>query len=66
MSKPKCIECGADTMVLESRSGDGKPIMMYRTRRCEKCSAKFVTLEIYAPEQTIPDTFRNARLHKKS
>lgn len=30
-----------------------------------KCNAKFVTLEIYAPEQTIPNEFRNARLYQK-
>lgn len=65
MSKPKCLECGADTAVLESRPGDGKPIMMYRTRRCIKCKAKFVTLEIYAPQQTIPNEYRNARLYQK-
>ena len=59
-NKPKCLECGANTYVLETRPGDGKPIMVYRTRKCTSkiCGAVFTTVEVYAPEQTIPMKFR--------
>lgn len=53
-NKPKCVECGADTQVTETRPGDGAAIMQRRTRKCKCCGALFNTIEIYAPDQSIP------------
>lgn len=53
-NKPKCVECGSDTQVTETRPGDGAAIMQRRTRKCKCCGALFNTIEIYAPDQSIP------------
>lgn len=43
-NKPKCVECGADTQVTETRPGDGAAIMQRRTRKCKCCGALFNTI----------------------
>lgn len=60
-NKPKCVECGADIQVTETRPGDGAAIMQRRTRKCKCCGALFNTIEIYAPDQSIPRALRKPR-----
>lgn len=59
-NKPKCPECGSSTRVQETRAGDGNPIYYHRVRKCvsKNCGALFTTVEIYAPDQSIPKTLR--------
>ena len=61
--KPKCPECGSATLVKETRAGDGRPIYYHRVRKCVslECGASFTTVEIYAPEQSIPRKLRKPR-----
>lgn len=64
---PVCIECGTETMVLESRKGDAEPVMIWRTRRCKDkaCGSLFTTVEVFAPEQQMPHAIRQQSRFKK-
>lgn len=59
-SKPKCPECGSSTKVQETRAGDGNPIYYHRVRKClsKACGGLFTTVEVYAPDQSIPKALR--------
>lgn len=61
--KPKCPECGSATLVKETRAGDGRPIYYHRVRKCvsKLCGKSFTTVEVYAPEQSIPNDLRKPR-----
>ena len=61
--KPKFPECGSATKVQETRAGDGRPIYYHRVRKCvsKLCGALFTTVEIYAPDQSIPLRLRRPR-----
>ena len=61
--KPKCPECGSATKVQETRAGDGRPIYYHRVRKCTSnlCGKSFTTVEVYAPEQSIPRKLRKPR-----
>lgn len=59
-SKPKCPECGSSTKVQETRAGDGNPIYYHRVRKClsTACGCHFTTVEVYAPDLSIPKALR--------
>lgn len=55
-----CPDCGDRYSVVESRMGDGQPIMVYRRRRCSVCDYAIWTVEI--PFNGVaPNNFRNDR-----
>ena len=55
-----CLRCGGRTHVDTTRPGDGNPIIYYRLRKCldKECGGRFVTVEVFAPEQAIPGHVR--------
>ena len=61
-----CKHCGpgSDLKVVETRATDG---MIYRTRRCSKCSARYITYEAIIEDGFIPrDVRREGCVNRKA
>ncbi len=54
---------GTETRVIETYK---TPAHVHRVRRCDKCGTRYITVEVLAPLQEIPESSRKVNRRSKA